>query len=126
MKCRMSGCQDEAERLGLCQGHYLWLSGLSHGHAESMVETIEVSITCPRCRRVSHHPEDIANRYCSQCGFHDQLDELWSRVKRGELTLNQAREMSRPISVRTDMFVRGLLTGMMLAFLLVALVLQVL
>jgi len=24
--------------------------------------------TCPYCRRVSHHPQDVANRYCSCCG----------------------------------------------------------
>ncbi len=31
------------------------------------------SITCPRCQRVSYHPEDIAQRFCGACGFHDDL-----------------------------------------------------
>jgi ribosomal protein S27AE len=26
-----------------------------------------VSITCPRCGAVSHHPEDIAQGYCIRC-----------------------------------------------------------
>lgn len=31
------------------------------------------SIECPSCHRVSHHPQDVANRYCRDCGFHDDL-----------------------------------------------------
>jgi len=30
------------------------------------------SFTCPKCGRVSHHPEDVAQGYCSNC--HD-----WTR-----------------------------------------------
>ena len=25
------------------------------------------SFTCPQCGRVSHHPQDVANRYCGAC-----------------------------------------------------------
>lgn len=32
------------------------------------------SITCPRCARVSYHPNDIRERYCGACHlFHDQM-----------------------------------------------------
>lgn len=32
------------------------------------------SITCPRCNRVSHHPEDVRQRYCGAChAFHDDI-----------------------------------------------------
>lgn len=31
------------------------------------------SITCKRCGRTSHHPEDVANRYCGHC--HVFLDD---------------------------------------------------
>lgn len=37
------------------------------------IPTLEVhrdtvtSITCPRCNRTSHHPDDIAQGYCSHC-----------------------------------------------------------
>ena len=36
------------------------------------------SITCPFCKRVSYHPEDVRHRYCGACHrFHD--DELPNR-----------------------------------------------
>ena len=28
---------------------------------------MSVSITCPRCRRTSYHPEDAAHGYCGAC-----------------------------------------------------------
>lgn len=32
-----------------------------------------VSITCPWCEATSHHPTDVAMRYCGRCHrFHDQ------------------------------------------------------
>lgn len=31
------------------------------------------SIRCPKCGRTSWHPEDVRNRFCGVCGFHDQL-----------------------------------------------------
>lgn len=31
------------------------------------------SIACPRCGRVSYHPKDIEHRFCSTCGFHDDM-----------------------------------------------------
>jgi len=32
------------------------------------------SITCLRCKMISHHPEDVAHHYCSNCKvFHDDL-----------------------------------------------------
>lgn len=31
----------------------------------------EPSITCPGCSRKSYNPNDIANRYCGFCGYHD-------------------------------------------------------
>jgi hypothetical protein len=31
-----------------------------------------LSVTCPRCHRVSYHPEDFVYRYCGFCHeFHD-------------------------------------------------------
>lgn len=34
-----------------------------------------LSIVCPRCRRRSYHPEDVANRYCGACvQFHDVME----------------------------------------------------
>lgn len=31
-------------------------------------------ITCPRCARTSHHPDDVTNRYCGACHqYHDQM-----------------------------------------------------
>lgn len=30
-----------------------------------------VAYTCPFCLRVSHHPDDLANRYCVCCGSAD-------------------------------------------------------
>lgn len=37
----------------------------------------EQSIACPRCGKTSHHPQDIAQRYCGFCHiFHD--DEVTS------------------------------------------------
>jgi len=31
------------------------------------------SITCPSCKRTSYHPEDVKNKFCPACGYHDQL-----------------------------------------------------
>lgn len=32
------------------------------------------SIVCPKCKRRSHHPQDVEFRYCGACGgFHDDL-----------------------------------------------------
>jgi hypothetical protein len=49
------------------------------------------TITCPKCKRVSHHPVDVLDRYCGACHvYHEQLlafrvyvagelvDERWS------------------------------------------------
>jgi len=30
--------------------------------------------TCPKCRRTSFHPRDAEERYCSTCGFADDLN----------------------------------------------------
>lgn len=30
------------------------------------------SITCPRCQRVSYNPNDIRERFCGVCGFHEE------------------------------------------------------
>jgi hypothetical protein len=32
-----------------------------------MSTTVAPSITCPRCRATSHHPEDVRQRYCARC-----------------------------------------------------------
>ncbi len=33
------------------------------------------SIRCPRCGWISHHPQDVANRYCGHCHqFHDAME----------------------------------------------------
>lgn len=29
------------------------------------------SITCPKCGRTSYNPNDIRERYCGVCGYHD-------------------------------------------------------
>lgn len=41
------------------------------------------TITCPQCRRVSHHPDDIKYRYCGMCGFHSKhaADLVAARIK---------------------------------------------
>ncbi len=37
-----------------------------------MTDTTE-SITCPRCKRTSHNPNDVLNKYCGACfRFHDE------------------------------------------------------
>jgi hypothetical protein len=40
----------------------------------------EESITCLRCKRTSHHPEDVAKHYCGHC--HAFLDDLWPPAKK--------------------------------------------
>lgn len=35
---------------------------------------IGTSVQCPKCRWVSHHPEDIRQEYCGRChAFHADL-----------------------------------------------------
>jgi hypothetical protein len=37
----------------------------------------EPSITCPKCNKTSHHPEDVKYKYCGNCHlFHDQMGEF--------------------------------------------------
>lgn len=55
-----------------CRTTYL---GLDDKHCHIWLATpIEdrISITCPRCNRTSHHPEDVRNGYCGNC--HDWTD----------------------------------------------------
>lgn len=34
------------------------------------------SITCPKCKMVSYHPQDISHKYCGNChAFHDNMVE---------------------------------------------------
>jgi hypothetical protein len=40
-----------------------------------------LSIECPSCHRVSYHPKDVENRFCGQCGWHDQLPQLGGHIK---------------------------------------------
>jgi hypothetical protein len=43
------------------------------------------AISCRVCGRVSHHPEDVARRYCGHChAFHDTLGQ---RVAAGQLQI---------------------------------------
>jgi hypothetical protein len=34
------------------------------------------SITCPKCKLVSHLPADVDFRYCGKCGYHDALHNI--------------------------------------------------
>jgi hypothetical protein len=45
----------------------LFMAGVMVAYDEIMVPWI----TCPKCRRASYHPQDIAERYCGACGCHD-------------------------------------------------------
>lgn len=38
------------------------------------------SITCPKCGRTSYHPEDIRQRFCGVCGFHESLFDAIDRL----------------------------------------------
>lgn len=51
-----------------------------------------VSITCKGCGRTSHHPEDVANRYCGFCKvFHHDIPIgkriEWAAERRRQLKL---------------------------------------
>lgn len=36
------------------------------------------SITCPQCKKVSHHPMDVLERYCGNCHqFHDTMVSMY-------------------------------------------------
>jgi hypothetical protein len=47
----------------------LFLTGVMVTYDELFVPWI----TCPKCRRTSYHPKDIAERYCGACGDHDWI-----------------------------------------------------
>jgi hypothetical protein len=52
---------------------------------------IEVSVTCPRCGRTSHHPDDVAEGYCGAC--HDWTSpraNVW-RIVRPQLAAQVRR-----------------------------------
>jgi len=36
-----------------------------------------MSFTCPGCGAVSHHPDDVTNRYCGRC------HQFWNRIGPG-------------------------------------------
>jgi hypothetical protein len=37
--------------------------------------TAPESYTCPRCESVSHHPEDVKQRYCARC---HRFEDAWA------------------------------------------------
>lgn len=39
-------------------------------------ESARPSFTCPRCRRTSWHPDDVANGYCGACHEFVSVDEF--------------------------------------------------
>jgi hypothetical protein len=45
----------------------LFMAGVMVAYDEIAVP----AITCPKCGRTSYHPNDIAERYCGACGYHD-------------------------------------------------------
>jgi ribosomal protein L37E len=51
---------------------------------EGKVEPPEspTSISCPLCGRTSHHPKDVEQRFCSVCGFHDDIALETARLAR--------------------------------------------
>lgn len=43
-------------------------------------------ITCPRCERTSHNPNDVLNKYCGACfRFHNEEDIVRARGLRPDL-----------------------------------------
>jgi hypothetical protein len=60
--------------------------------------TPPTSILCPGCWRRTYNPRDVARRYCSLCGFHDDLqlifttptDAGWTRFPDGDTTTHEA------------------------------------
>jgi ribosomal protein L37E len=40
-------------------------------------------IECPKCCRRSFHPKDIQYKYCSSCGFHEDLDAATQKGNTG-------------------------------------------
>jgi hypothetical protein len=35
---------------------------------------VSAAFTCPKCGRVSHHPRDLAERFCAVCGYVDDIE----------------------------------------------------
>lgn len=44
--------------------------------ARRALESVMRELSCPRCERVSWHPEDVRNRYCSACHETHESKEL--------------------------------------------------
>jgi hypothetical protein len=58
------------------------------------------SITCPKCRRTSHHPQDVEHRYCGWCHeFHDgdgpKIIAIWRDATRALWDEHATGTMSR-------------------------------
>lgn len=56
------------------------------------------SFICPECRRITYHPDDVAEGYCPHCkaftrDLHESLAALDAELASGALTLKEhARE----------------------------------
>jgi hypothetical protein len=49
--------------------HYIALHGLVAAKLPELARTLgfQEVFSCPKCRRISHNPNDLANRYCGHC-----------------------------------------------------------
>lgn len=55
------------------------------------------SITCPRCKKTSHNERDVKERFCSRCGYHDDIPPMPDGARLSEVnvragTLREALE----------------------------------
>lgn len=47
------------------------LFGYGWGRREGHPKPAQPSITCPKCGRTSYNPNDIRERFCGVCGYHE-------------------------------------------------------
>lgn len=63
----------------------------------------DTSITCPRCRRTSYHPSDVAERYCGACGmWHVDMAETSLLPESTDLELAAVSLRHRARGMRAD------------------------
>ncbi len=75
------------------------------------IETFTISedgktITCKRCRKTSHHPEDVKNHYCGFC--HVWHDDIWPPARRWWLDHPEPEESRTPREASLSRLLRDL------------------